>query len=140
MSGAIAFASAAAAAGGGSTITAQAVFVSDVDNAIASAGIRYRANGTYDSIIGIDALSNGAWVQPQTKAHEWEIRATRTSGLSPTGSPLNTWLPLTTDRVWSLTRSSTGAFQSRLTFEFRRVGATDPEVTIALNELDVEVL
>lgn len=134
----MAFASGVAAAGGRSEIIAGPVAASASDPAFATAAIRYKANGEYETVVGVFPLPEGNWVKPAGAAAEWEIRATLNSGPLPTGT-FNAWLPMTADRTWSLTRSSTGIFLSTMTFEFRRVGDTDPEVTIGGNSIQVIV-
>lgn len=139
MSGAVAFAIAAAASGRPSEIVATAVVASDFDRTIATAGVRFKSDGTIQTINGSITFDFGAWVSPASSADEWEIRATLASGSVPTGTR-GSWLPLTSTREWVLTRSSDGMYESDLTFEFRRVGDTDPEVTITTNLLQVEVI
>lgn len=139
MSGAIAFAAAAAAAAGGvSEIIAVAQAVSHLDLLSATSGLRYNSNGTYDQLVGAGSLPVGNWVDPAGAAADWEVRATVASGPFPDG-PLSGWVPLSTTRSWSLTRTSSGVFETNLTLEFRRVGDTVAEVTIEDNLLTVEV-
>ena len=140
MSGAIAFASAAAAAGGRSEIIAGPALVFDLADVTATAGVTFRPDGSYQSITGSIPSGLGDWVRPAEAADEWEIRATRASGATPTSGALNTWLALTSARSWFLTRTSPGFFEMNLTFEFRRAGSTDPEVTIGGNIFQVEVI
>ena len=81
------------------------------------------------------------WVTPATDASKWEIRATVESGATPDGSPLNTWLPLNLSRSWGLSSLPPGSFiETSLTFDFRRVGDTLPEVTSTGNIIYIEVL
>lgn len=128
-----------AAAGGRSKIIAGVQFVFEIAFASAIGGIRYNADGTYETFTGAGPSPQGEWVQPASAADEWEIRASVTSGVSVSGT-LNTWLPLTVNQEWALIRSSNGFYQSVLKFEFRRVGGTAAEVTIDGNVLEVEVV
>ena len=139
MNGAIAFAAAAAAASGRSQIIAQIVEVQGFGGQFveAQAGVRFASSGKAIALPANSELFD--WVRPLSAVADWEIRATRTGGVEPFG-PLGSWLSLAGNPEWSLIRSSAGTFTSVLRFEFRRVGATDPEVTINNNVLTVEVL
>ena len=56
---------------------------------------------------------------------DWEIRATLTSGTTPTNNAgLGTWLRLNSNRTWGNFRSqfSAGTTTSTLTFDFREFG------------------
>jgi hypothetical protein len=81
----------------------------------------------------------GNWVSPSSSAREWEVRATLTSGEVPSSGTLETWEALTSSRTWSLILASEGSAFSQLTFEFRKVGSTDPEETVPFNVLSAEV-
>ena len=140
MSSAVAFASAAAASGTRSTITAAALAASDLAGSTATAGIRYNPSGSYDTLSGGTAFPEGNWVSPIGAASQWEIRATVASGATPTSGTIGSWLPLSSSRSWSLTRSATGLIESNLTFEFRRVGGSSAETTVTGNTLSAEVI
>ena len=49
----------------------------------------------------------------------YEIRATVALGDTPTSGSLNTWLSLSVDRTWGLTRTVTGTSSCQLTIEIR---------------------
>lgn len=138
MSGAVAIAGAAAAGGAVSTITAIAVSVSDLGISEATAAIIYYPDGTYSVSSGSFTEPRGNWVNPATAASQWEIRATLASGDTPTGT-LGTWLPLSSSRLWRLSRVSTGVSSCNLTFEFRRNGGS-VATTLTNNLITAEVI
>jgi hypothetical protein len=69
------------------------------------------------------STSYSSWVTPQseTNAALYEVRAIKVSGdaFQPTGSALNTWLPLTSDRGWDLQLTGIGRFDCVLTVQIR---------------------
>lgn len=52
-------------------------------------------------------------------ASDCEVRATVSSGSTPTGSATGSWLALSADRSWSLTKSTSGLDSSTLLIEVR---------------------
>lgn len=126
--------------GSSSIVTAQTVAVSALSTSTATASVVFRANGSQATGENGSLSTIGNWVNPAFAANEWEIRATLDSGVTPSVGTLNTWEALTSDRIWSLSRLSVGISECSLTFEFRRAGASDPEVTVALNTLSAERL
>ena len=125
---------------GGSTIIASSTspYALSFNPFPAVAGIRYLAAGQYESLVNSVPTTEGDWVSPLSAASNWEIRATVTSGVTPSGT-VNTWLALTSDRTWELIQSVVGTSTSTLTFEFRRVGGSAAEYTVAGNVLTAEV-
>jgi hypothetical protein len=57
-------------------------------------------------------------------ASAYQIRATVSSGTSPAGSALNTWLNMGVDNLWVLSRSTSGTSTSVLTIEIRDVATS----------------
>jgi hypothetical protein len=108
------------------SITADAVYESDLDFNTATYGIR--SNGTIDASYtstnggGGDGLThNTNWITPTSSASLYEVRATKVSGdaFQPTGSALGTWLPCTSNRQWQLLLTGIGRFDCVLTIEIR---------------------
>ena len=126
-------------AGISSIITAVPVFVSEVNDSSVTVSVTFSSSGAEITTINGSNTVEGSWVTPPNTASDWEIRATLSSGTTPSGT-LDTWEALTTSRVWSLSRSFPGTEESELVFEFRRVGDTDPEVTLSSSFLTAEVL
>ncbi len=66
--------------------------------------------------------------------NDWEIRATLTSGTTPTNNAgLGTWLALSSNRTWGNFRnhaSGSGTTTSTLTFDFGAVGTSTALVTV----------
>lgn len=64
--------------------------------------------------------TSGTWLVPGSGADQFEIRAVLSSGNTPTGDALNTWLNLGSTRSWGL--STTGLEKScELAVEIRQV-------------------
>lgn len=126
--------------GTGSSITAQAVFVNEISTGSVSVSVTFSPNGTQFTTVNGSNTVVGKWVLPELTADQWEIRTTLVSGTTPSGT-LNTWQPVSVNRTWGLSVSVPGVTaECILTFEFRKVGATDPEVTVSGNILSAEVL
>jgi hypothetical protein len=123
-----------------SQITAQTVVLDDIAVGSSSVSVTFNSSGTQFTTINGSTTALGEWVVPASNAANWEIRAVLESGANPTTGTLNTWEGLSTSRTWGLSRSSIGQIETSLLFEFRRVGATDPEVSFPANTLSVEVL
>lgn len=122
-----------------SIITAQAVeILALVFSGTATASVIFATNGTQKTSQNGSNTSIGNWVSPSFTAEEWEIRATLDSGATPDTGALSTWQDFSTDREWSLSLSEEGSATSSLIFDFRRVGNTDPEITVSPVNLSVE--
>jgi hypothetical protein len=64
----------------------------------------------------------GDWINPKASAPgTYEIRATQISGDS-IGGTMNTWLPLTTSRTWTLNKPTglAGLLSGNMTIEIRQ--------------------
>jgi hypothetical protein len=104
-----------------------------------TATISFNADGTYSTFEGATEFDHGNWVEPAGAANEWEIRATVTSGSTPTSGTVGSFLALSTTREWQVARGTTGTSTSTLTFEWRRVGLTTIEYTTTGNVLTATV-
>jgi hypothetical protein len=106
------------------SISSDAVFETSQDVQSASYGIL--ANGliaaqatTTTNATIVNGITNGTnWVTPTSAASNYEVRATKVSGVNPSGL-LNTWLPCTSDRYWTVLIVGQGQESSVLTIEIR---------------------
>lgn len=92
-----------------------------------TASIEFQSDGdiiTFSSSDGV-SIDQGDWISPKSAAPgSYEIRATLVSGDTPSGT-FNTWLPLTSNRTWALTKLGNfpDILQCQLTIEIR-LGST----------------
>lgn len=63
------------------------------------------------------------WDSQPATVGDYEVRLTRNSGTSPTGSALGTWLPLSSTQTWVLTASAGNVLTSNLTAEIRKTSS-----------------
>lgn len=83
-------------------------------------GYRLHSNGTVYKLGpggGASASLGYDWVTPTSNAPNYDVRATLVSGDTPSGT-LNSWLPLSSSRSWSLTAVA-DAYACTLTIEIR---------------------
>lgn len=92
----------------------------------AHAGFRFTSDGNIDRQVNIWVNDWDDWGTPNGVGigADFEIRATKTSGLTPSGSALSTWLPLSADQSWYFSRTSTGTSSCTLTIEIRDVATS----------------
>lgn len=84
----------------------------------------------FTSIIGF--LPIGNWVSPTSAAPgSYECRADLVSGTLSSGTT-GSWLALTSDRTWNLTRLSPGSSSAELTISIRLSGVTLATCTVNL--------
>lgn len=88
----------------------------------ASAGWRFNRDATVDRLQSSWAFLH-QWGTPSggTDGDDYEVRFTKNSGTTPSGSSLNTWLALSATRSVTLSRSSIGSSTCNLTVEIRDV-------------------
>jgi hypothetical protein len=96
-----------------------------------------RNTGSISRVFNGNLSTIGQWIDPTSAANggtPYECRATLLSGTSPSGDSLSTWLAMTADRSWFLSRTSVGTTTCQLTVEIRRasdgVVLTSQTVTI----------
>lgn len=80
----------------------------------ATATVSFSPNGT----VTATGSSPGNWFLPTTAgagSNFW-IRASLASGNSPSGSALNSWLPLSAVVSWSLSRTGLGTLTTQLSY------------------------
>lgn len=87
----------------------------------ATASLTINSDGTITSSGSVSSVST-VWVSPAPTGigSQFEVRATETSG-SLTSGTTDTWLALTSNRVFSLTQASAGFSICDLLIEIRRV-------------------
>lgn len=109
-------------------IATDTVYESDFDFNTTVYGIL--ANGLIEAVAAassfqFDPITNGQtngtnWVTPTSSAANYEVRATKVSGDTPNpGDALNTWLPCTSNRSWTLQLTGIGRLDCVLTIEIR---------------------
>lgn len=113
--------------GVGSSVSVSGETINSSSVTTATSAVRFNSDGTVDQGVNgvftqIDAATD--WVIPNGAApSNFEIRLTVSSGTAPnTGgsSAVNTWLALTTNRLWELQRGSIGTLQGTWLIEIRR--------------------
>lgn len=105
------------------TVSGEPVADSAVSPSGASASLVFRSDGTVDSVtntngtVQIDASTD--WIIPNSAAPgSYEVQATLNSG-SLTSGTTGSWLALTSDRTWTVSRSGVGTSSANLTIEVR---------------------
>lgn len=95
----------AAASVSGTGVAPSVVSISDTTstgNYGKTAGISIGSNGAFYTYIHNAAIETSKWITPQTNMSDYEVRATLSSGDTPTGT-FDTWQALTASRTWTLT-------------------------------------
>jgi len=92
----------------------------------AQATCQFESDGDIVSITTTSGTVDvGDWVTPRAVAPgAYEILAHVNSGTSPTGSALDTWLALTSNRSWTLTQVGAGSKTVNMTISIRIGGVT----------------
>ena len=106
----------------------------------ASVFIRLNSNGTISKDDGsLGNYTDTEWVSPTSTGigSSYEVRATMTSGVTPSGT-FNSWIALSTNRTWTLSRSNLGTTTSSFTLQIRDT-ATDTVQDSASISFNVEV-
>lgn len=84
-----------------------------------NAEVTFTNTGTYTGTGNIQGFS-GNWITPTSAAGSaYDIRMTRNSGATPTGSTTGIWLSLGTTRTWTISQSGIGTTASNVTVEIR---------------------
>ncbi len=73
-----------------------------------------------------------AWINPQTGMSDFEVRATVTSGALSAGT-VGSWLPLSTNRIWSVSRATVGDNFAGIEVQIRRIGGTTVLTSAQIN-------
>jgi hypothetical protein len=82
-------------------------------------GFRVDSDGDYYIEDTGSYVSDGTWIGNGT-ASQYECLLECTSGSNPSGPSLDTWLACSSDRTWTVTRSSAGFTQSQCKCYYRR--------------------
>lgn len=100
-----------------------------LDPANAFASLRFDTDGAVEDQ---DLSSKGLWVEPADFASgDYEIRATADPD-TPDSGTMNTWLALSTVRVWSNSQNSPGATASTFKVEIRFNGSIIAEASCTI--------
>jgi hypothetical protein len=83
----------------------------------ANAGWRFNTNGSIDIRVGASYTVNQNWFNPNSTniGNQYWARATLSSGTSPGGDVVGSWLALTSAREWNLSQSIVGLTTCTLT-------------------------
>ncbi len=101
-----------------------------------TAGVIVSSTGDFYKYILNTPVVISSWITPATHVSEYEIRATLSSGSSPTTGTLDTWQALSTSRSWTLvTATEEDTDSSVLLLEIRWTGnnTVQDSATITLN-------
>jgi hypothetical protein len=84
------------------------------------ASYRLASDGDIDHTSGTNTISDaGDWITPKTNMALYECRATMISGTLTSGTT-GSWMALSSDRTWTLTRTADGTSTASFTLEIRR--------------------
>ncbi len=111
----------------------------------ATASVTFDTDGSVTGSLGGTITSNGAsgdlWYSPETASigSSYWIRATTSSGQAPSTGTMNTWLQLSTGRVWSYTSGggSLGTRTGTVLFEISSASGGSPVVCSGSYTFDV---
>lgn len=110
------------------TITLTGRTVSYASGGLLQAQVAYRVasdafvySGTGSAVMSY--AQQEQWDSQPATVGDYEVRLTRNSGNSPTGSALGTWLPLSSTQTWVLTASAGNFLTSNLTAEIRKASS-----------------
>ncbi len=114
----------AGASGGGVTITLAGSYNvnnMEIDPSNAYAEFRLESDNDIITVEFSGDVDNGDWMVPRGGAPSsgYEVRCTVNSGTTPAGSATGSWLALSSDRFWSLSRTNIGTVTCNLTIEIR---------------------
>jgi hypothetical protein len=85
----------------------------------AAAEVTFTNAGAYTGSGNIQGFS-GNWITPTSAAGSaYDVRMTRNSGSTPSGSATGVWLSLGTTRTWTITQPGAGTTASNVTVEIR---------------------
>lgn len=89
----------------------------------ATAAYQLDSIGRIFRVVNGSATQIGNWVIPALEASNYEVYATGTEGFI-TGSPLGSWLALSSTRQWTVTQGTYGERSDILIVEIRKIGTT----------------
>lgn len=94
---------------------------SSVGNFGSTAGINFSSSGALSLYRHGVPIHDSYWVTPQLNMGDYEIRATLSSGDTPTGT-FDTWEALSTTREWALVAGTDENLTSSILIEIRWTG------------------
>jgi hypothetical protein len=89
-----------------------------------TATFRLTSGGVIQQVTGFGTSSLGNWIDDTSQAGNYEVRATLVSGTLSSGTT-GSYLALTSNRSWSVSRSSPGVKSCTFTIEIRKIGTAD---------------
>lgn len=126
--------------GGGGTVTvpAAAASASEEYNPPFITGVTATLSFLRNGTTSATGTSPANWISPDssTVGDSYEIRATVLSGDTPSGSALNTWLPLSSTRLWDLT--ALGPASSKSTSLTIEIGLLGTSTALSSNTCSIE--
>lgn len=126
----------AALSSGSATVSLSGVGVSSVGSGTQTATYTLESDGdVVSSTTTLGSIDIGDWISPKSAApSDYEVRATLNSGTLTSGTT-GSWLALTSNRSWTLTRIAFGpADQVDLNIEIRKgAGAVLATATVTLD-------
>lgn len=94
------------------------VLVQNTQPSTSNAIFTMKSDGTWTTS---DAQS-GQWLVGSSNGGAYDVRATVTSGSTPGGAGVGTWLQLSSDRLWNIGQVTTGTNTGTLLIEIRPTG------------------
>jgi len=67
-----------------------------------TAGVSFKSSGVFSRYFFSTPIDMGHWLAPQENMGDYEIRATLSSGDTPTAGTIGSWEALSTTRTWEL--------------------------------------
>jgi hypothetical protein len=104
---------------GGARVSLSNNSAADFDTSLATATLAISSDGTVSGTGNVSSFSAN-WITPTSAAGaNYDVRVQVLSGNTPSGSSLNTWLPLSSNYFWTLSQSGIGFLTSELGMEIR---------------------
>lgn len=123
----------------GDLITLDDVSVVDLVSGPGTATATYRLESDGDILdISPGTTDIGDWIVPKVNMADYSVRFELVSGATPSGSALDTWLALTSNRDITVTRGSNGLTQSIVTVKIARTSDTSTVLDQATVTLEAE--
>ena len=105
----------------------------DIVDFLADASILFDTDGTITVTGSSSSPTSGTWYSGGTPTgSDWEIRATLSSGTTPSGPTLGSWHALSSSRTWSHTASS-GTNSCSLSVDIRDTATSTIQDTCTVN-------
>lgn len=110
-------------AGGGDIMALSSTTISDTQTDPIDCSVAFRLRNTGRVAYGVGAAPTYSdqydWVTPTSNAGLYEARVTLNSGTLDINSGVGTWLALTSDRTWGVTRTAIGTDLGQILVEIR---------------------